>query len=51
MNSTALEEKKTRIQLELETEPEKKTASMPISRLVKIISRLILPLVDYTVDY
>jgi len=35
----------------LETEPEKETVSMPISRLVQIISRLILPLVIYIVDY
>ena len=37
MNNIASEEKKTRIQLKLETEPEKKTASMLISWLVQII--------------
>jgi len=45
------EEKKTRIQLELKTESEKKTASMPISQLVQIISGLIFSLIDYIVDY
>ena len=50
MNNTVSKEKKTRVQFKLKTDLEKKDVSMPISQLVQIISQLILPLVDYTVD-